>query len=642
MALIWDLESDGLLDELTTIHCMSIRDSDTGEAIRYVGHTEVAAAGYRLMAADVTVAHNGIDFDIPAMKKVYPWFHLRREQIRDTLVMARLIFTDMKDRDFDSLRKNKLPQDFLKRGLLGKHSLEAWGERLGVFKGDFDGPWDTYTEVMGNYCDQDTVTGLAVWKYLSSIQYSEEAVQLEHDIADIVGRMVRHGFRFNEAGATQLYAKLCAEREKLHQQLLHAFGCWYVPEKKGGVPLVFTPKRDDRKRGYTAGCSMTKVELIEFNPGSRQQIADRLITKYGWVPREFTDTGQPKVDETTLGGLDYPECKLLNTYLMIEKRIGQLAEGDNGWLKLVKNGRIHGRVNPMGTRTGRMSHFSPNVAQTPACDAPYGPEFRACWVADEGHVLVGVDASGLELRDLAHYLHPLDRGAYAEMVLNGNSADGTDIHTQNQKAVGFLSRNSAKTLIYALVYGGGDIKLGIIALDDATESQRATFYRKHRTKHSIERALMLVGRGIRAKLYKRFPALEKLTDGVKAAQKNRGYLIGMDGRRLLGSSDHAALNTVLQAAGAIAMKKAIVMFVERMEAAGAVWGVDFAIVAMIHDEIQVSCKPEWADSVREIAVQSIRDAGTHFKMRCPLDGEASPKPQTRAEKGEATNWSATH
>jgi len=145
---------------------------------------------------------------------------------------------------------------------------------------------------------------------------------------------------------------------------------------------------------------------------------------------------------------DIPEAKLIADYLMYQKRVAQVES----WLKSADNNdRVKGFVNSNGTITGRMTHNSPNLAQVPSSNSPYGADCRSCWTVPKQHKLVGIDASGLELRMLAHYLNDED---YTNEIVNG------DVHTANQRSAGLESRSQAKTFIYALLYGAGNEKLG--------------------------------------------------------------------------------------------------------------------------------------------------------------------------------------
>ena len=433
--LEFDCETNGLLHQLDRVHSLVIKDATTGERGSFAdqpGYSPIKEGLAWLMEADLAVGHNVVKFDVPALQQVYPWFDIPLERLRDTLILTRLIWPEIGDRDTGLIRKGKLPGK-----LRGSHSLEAWGYRLGVYKGEFGktSDWQVWTPEMQTYCEQDVEVTDALWKKIQSKEVSERAVELEHWFAFIVGLQERHGFAFNTQAAAALYTTLVAEREKLDADLKGAFRPWYV---NAGVAM---PKRPNRTQGIEAGVPYCKITLQEFNPASRLQIADRLTKLHGWKPQEFTDSGQPKVDETVLSKLPYPAAKLLARRFLIEKRIGQLAEGNQAWLKLERKGRIHGSVNTIGAVTGRCTHSHPNVAQVPSVRAPFGKECRALFGADPGYVQIGADASGLELRCLAHYMARYDGGAYAKVLLEG------DIHTENQKAAGLPTRDNAKTFI---------------------------------------------------------------------------------------------------------------------------------------------------------------------------------------------------
>lgn len=593
--LLFDCETDGLLDELTVIHCLAIIDVLTGETIRANDHgaaVTIEQALRMLMDADAIGGHNIIKFDIPALQKVYPWFK-PKGTVRDTLIMSRLIYTDLTDRDFRFAKKN--PK--FGKNLIGSHSLEAWGIRLGKWKGDYAkemkerglDPWAAWNQEMDDYCLQDVVVTLELWHKLTSKGFSEESIQLEHDVAPIINRQEAYGFLFDVEKARKLEETLVARRTELADQLRAAFPPW---QAKDG-PL-FIPKRDNKAKGYVKGVLVQKYKTVVFNPASRDHIADRLQKLYNWKPTQFTDSGKPKVDETTLEGLTYPEAELLREYLMVEKRLGQLSEGKQAWFKSLRKstGRIHGRVTQNGAVTGRMTHSNPNMAQVPSCGAPYGIECRELFCVPPGKLQVGADASGLELRCLAHFMARWDGGEYAKVILEG------DIHSVNQQAAGLPTRNNAKTFIYAFLYGAGDEKIGSII----GKGRKA-------------------GKQLKRKFLDGLPALDKLLDGVKRAANQRGYLIGLDGRKLHVRSDHAALNTLLQSAGALVMKKALVILDNRLQAEGYVPGGDYEFIANIHDEFQIECNEGIAEVVGKAAVESIRAAGDHFGFRCPLDGE---------------------
>jgi DNA polymerase I-like protein with 3'-5' exonuclease and polymerase domains len=361
-----------------------------------------------------------------------------------------------------------------------------------------------------------------------------------------------------------------------------------------------------------------KVQVVEFNPSSRQHIAKVLKEKHGWQPQEFTAKGEAKVDDDVLASLDYPEAKLLAEYFLIQKRLGQLVEGGEGLMKRERKGRIHGEVITNGAVTGRMTHRKPNMAQVPANRSPYGERFRELFVPRVGWQLVGCDADALELRCLAHYMAAYDNGEYTEVVLKGDKSKGTDMHSVNCRAIGFdpkTHRDMAKTWFYAFIYGAGDHKLGLILGEKGDDD-------------TIRKA----GHKSRRKFLKSLPALGTLTEKVATKVKATGGLKGIDGRRLSCRSAHSALNTLLQAAGAIAMKVALVTLDDDLTAMGFVHGRDFAYCANVHDELQIEARPEIADVVGKAAAEAIKKAGEKLGFKCELAGNY--------EVGR--NWKETH
>jgi len=652
--LVWDVETDGLLDTLTCIHCINVLDRSTG--VRYSFNAGVYADGSSaprdgtiedglkmLSEADEFGGHNLIAFDIPAVQKVYPdWTY--RARVVDTLVMVNVIYTDITERDHARIASGRLDEGFRKAGLIGRQSLEAWGYRLGVRKGDFDPEkytnhdtmkphtWATigFTQDMDEYAQQDPVTSLALIEHCEGVKYSAECIQLEHDVQRIIKRQERRGFAFNVKKAEALTAKLQRRMAELEAECKAVFPPWVVQ-----LPDMI-PKRNNKTKGYVAGVPVKKQKTVVFNPGSRQHIANRLSDKYGWKPSKFTDNGQPVIDETVLGELPWPEAKKLTEYLLVEKRLGQLADGKKACLKLARDHgdhfRIHGSVRSNGAVTGRMTHSDPNVSATPKNEAEYGFEFRDLYEAGPGLTLVGCDAEGLELRCLAHYMARYDDGAYVSVVINGKKEDGTDVHSLNLKALRLNSRDDgAKRFVYAMIYGAQDYKLGTIVYDDFVPAVRDRFNEKFKTKRTRSAALKEIGANRRASLMAAFPALAQLIEAVKAAAK-RGYLIGLDGRRIHVRSEHAVLNTLLQSAGAVIMKKALVLFDAAIDVTYRSHNAIVEPVANVHDEFQVETTEEIADEVGKLAASSIRLAGEHFRLRCPLSGSY----------GVGSSWAHTH
>ena len=576
MDLVFDIETDDL--KATKVWCIVAQDVDTNEIFKFPP-SKLDDGVKLLQSADRLIGHNIIGFDVPMIKKFFD-VDLTDKELLDTLVLSRL---------FNPTRE-------------GGHSLEKWGYKLGLKKIEFE-DYQNYSAEMLNYCVRDVQLNTLVLKELKKEAkgFSKESVCLEHDVADIMKRQEKDGFKFNEMGANLLLAELRQEMQSIEDEVHETFQPKWVDDK------LVTPyvKKDGTlsKRGLTADeyerCLNTsnykpfmRKTLQEFNLGSRKQIGEYL-TDFGWKPERFTPTGQPIVDEKTLSEITHiHEANLIARFLLLQKRIAQIES----WLEsLQDDGRVHGFVIPNGAITGRMTHRNPNMAQVPSSSSPYGKECRSCWIVEEGNKLVGIDASGLELRMLAHYM---DDKEFINEIING------DIHTANQKLAKLESRDKAKTFIYALMYGAGDEKLGKVVGGNTSDGKRARQY-----------------------FFDNKPEFKSLRDRVQRASAKK-YLKGIDGRKLYIRNNHAALNTLLQGAGAIIMKKALSLLDTKLK----LNAIDYKFVANIHDEWQVEVKESQAHFVGLRAVEAIIEAGEHFNLRCPLDGEYKI----------GDNWSETH
>ena len=576
MRLIFDIETNGFLSEATKIHSIVIKDIDTKQMFSYHGE-KIGRGLYLLSGASLLVGHNILKFDIPVINKLYPEYKIEGD-VFDTLLVSRLIWTNRKELDF---QMKELP---LK--LAGRHSLESWGYRLGLRKGEFAKTNDfaNWSEEMQKYCELDVEVTYEFWKLIQKQNYSQEAIKLEHDFARCIYLQEAHGFHFDVASAKKLYASLANRRLELEKSLTSAFPKW---QKYIGT---FIPKRDNKTLGYKKDVPVKRYKELTFNPNSRDHISDRLMNK-GWKPKEFTPDGKPKVDESILSTLNFPEAKLLSEHFLIAKRIGMLAEGNNAWLKLQQDGKIYGSVITNGANTGRCTHQKPNVAQTPSVGVPYGKECRSLFIVPAGFRLIGCDASGLELRCLAHYLGAFDEGSFAKQLLDG------DIHTYNQKQIGLPTRDMAKRVIYGVIYGIGDTRLGEVVGKSSSEGKR-----------------------IKTNLFKALPALKALRDNVIIATRNKKYLLGLDKRKLIPRSEHSSLNLLIQSCGALIIKMATIILHKKLKEKN--YDKDTCtMVAHVHDELQLQCKSAVADEVGTLAVQSIKDAGTHFNLRCELDAQ---------------------
>ena len=555
------------------IHLCVTQDIDTGEVRVWKAPTGLWEY---LKDATLIAAHNGISFDFPILNKLWKT-KIGLKQAYDTLIVSRLL---------EPTRE-------------GGHSLDAWGQTLGVKKLDYKATWQwmmNRDEAYAGECFDAPVEGLLEFYCLRDVSvlrslftclcdlveskdFSEESIKLEHQVASIIKKQETNGFKLDVVHATCLLSDLKLKMGVIYDKMQELYPPYEV-------------ERVSEKTG-----KLLKPEVVTFNPASRQQIAEKLIG-LGWKPTKKTEKGQVIVDEGTLMGLKYPIAGMLSEYMMLQKRIGQIES----WLEVIgKDGRVHGRVITNGAVTGRMTHMKPNMAQIPNSGSPYGPECRQCWTVEEGNVLVGCDASGLELRMLAHYMKDEN---YVKTVTEGSSKDGTDVHTVNQKAASLQTRDQAKTFIYAFLYGAGPAKIGSIVGGNSADGQKL-----------IDAFL------------KGTPALKRLRDKV-SVYASKGYVPGLDGRKIWVRSEHAALNSLLQGAGAIVMKKALCIFDAKIRENK--W--DIKLVANVHDELQFECKPDIAEEAGKACVQSIREAGLAYNLRCPLDGEYKV----------GRNWRETH
>jgi DNA polymerase-1 len=527
--------------------------------------------------------HNSIGFDFNVLSDLYD-FNIDPCVGRDTLVLSRLASPSRS----------------------GGHSLDSWGTTLGYPKGDHS-DWSQYTDSMGEYCLRDVKLTEAVKAALDVelSDFSERSIDLEHKVAYIIAEQTRNGWKLDQEKCFMLLAELKEKKMELEEEVHRTFRPRVVPvkhitpkiKKDGSVSSVGLKYLGENCLDICGG-EHTRVDIVDFNLGSRKQIGEYLM-RLGWKPTKLTPTtpkgggGNVIVSEEVLKDVqDIPEAMLIADYLTVTRRIAMAQS----WLSFVgPDGRVHGEVNSNGAVTGRMTHMNPNVAQTTAGTKIYGSEMRACWVAEQGYSIVGMDASGLELRMLAHYMNDEE---YLYEVVNG------DVHTKNQRAAGLLTRDQAKTFIYAFLYGAGDAKIGSIIGGDAG-----------------------AGRKLKAKFLHNTPALQALRDRVAQACK-RGWLRGLDGRRIAVRSPHAALNTLLQGAGAVVMKQALI----NLHRFATAQQLDFKLVGNIHDEIQAEVLDTHAERYGKLAAYAMMKAGEDFDLRCPLAGKYKIGP----------SWKETH
>ncbi len=536
--LVVDIETDSL--DAKEIFCIVAKDLDDDRIYTFT-QKNMEHCKPLLEQSDILVMHNGVSFDAPVIKRLLDC-NIPLSKIRDTLLLSQLA---------DPMRE-------------GGHSLAAWGEKLGFAKIEFE-DFSRYSDEMLKYCIRDVELTAKVYTTLvpELKKFSPRSIKLEHQIRAIIDKQEDNGFALDEPKAMQLLAKLTDESEQIKQQLQDVF-----------QPIV--EQRYSEKTG-----NRLKDKVTVFNPASRKQIAERLMD-LGWQPHKHTEKGQPIVAEEVLEKLDIPEAKLIARYLMLEKRASQIKS----WLEHVDdNGKVHGKVLTLRTISGRMAHTSPNMAQIPAVYSPYGKECRDVWTtSSDNYILLGSDASSLELRMLAHYLNDRD---FTREVVEG------DVHTANQRAAGLPTRDNAKTFIYAFIYGAGAAKIGQIVNGTARDGQKL-----------IDNFL------------NNMPALKTLRHKVDKLA-SRGYILGLDGRILRVRQTHAAMNLLLQGAGAIVCKE----WLKFITIEATKRKLDYKLVASIHDEYQFEVHKEHAEELGGVTATAMKLTEQSLKVRCPLDSE---------------------
>lgn len=669
---VFDIEGNNLYKDITKVHCIRAYDVDTNVMHRFDQDNEPIFRGLKLLEeADELIGHNIIGFDLPSLHKLFPKFRgWKGVKTFDTIIVSKLACATIDRTDMLRVKEGKLPSS-----LIGSHGLKAWGYRLGEFKGEYgekhkgesetdynNRVWANYSKEMADYCEQDVITNYKLYLHLLKEiewrQTPQEAIDIEHKFATIISRQERHGVTFDIVKAEALEKKLRTEAEEALEILRTTYKPkWFIKKAINGISIevdgteyhdIKEAKLNRKKKiecpitgkvinstNAIQGALSIDVSLETFNPNSSKHVIRWLTEDFGWIPTEFTDKGTPKTDADTLSVLTFDGIELLQRYQMLLKRLSQLSDGKEALLNKFdrSTGKIYGRCDTLGAVTRRCTHSSPNMAQIPSNTAEYGSNFRELCTVPSGYKLVGADASGLELRTLAHYLSMFDGGEYAKVVLDG------DIHWKNCMDAGFIAqgtkrdkhnpehdkvRGYAKTFIYAFLYGAGSMKLGEIVCPNGSREQK-------------EQA----GNKIKKQFMKSNPAIADLINAIKKVAKDTKFVVDLDGNSLYIRSAHSAPNLVLQSCGAIVMKYWAVEVDEALQDAGYENSDDvlhtgrthdYENVLNIHDEAQLEVRAEIADEVANIMQESFNITGLQLEMNIPLDGESKV----------GINWSETH
>lgn len=607
--IIIDIETERLIDP-ETLWVVVTKDVETKEVNTWVRPDLKPEPLLNYIKGNILIGHNILGFDIPQLSRFLK-HQFNPEQVIDTVVVSRLL-------DSWSIRD---------------HSLDAWGERLGTKKLPFKA-FDQLSQEMITYCQQDVEVTYQLFKVLSKYIFDpmwSTALRNEHRSAIICQEISQNGFSFNVEAAEEIYNTIKAEHQQLEERLQIDFPPKFFLVKEVNPVLTKTGKlhsKDFRWLGdgdiqvYSAGQPFSLIQQEPFNPRSPKQVIERLWA-CGWNPTEKTK-GHIKaernkefeklenyktygwtISEENLKTLpaDAPEAtKYLVRFLLLSSRLSTLTE----WLEAVREDkRIHGQILHIGTKTHRCSHSKPNMGNVPSLTAEFGHDMRALWKASDGYKLVGCDAEGIQLRILAHYMNDPE---FTIPLVEGSSKDGTDVHTKNMKLLRYCkSRDDAKTFIYSWILGASVVKTAAVLGCTVPQAAEA-----------------------RDRFLETYKALKVFKENTIVNDAKRGYLIGIDGRKVKCDSEHHMLAVYLQNAEKIIMTHANWLWREAFLKEK----IDFRQVNFVHDEWQTEIRgdDELIDWCARVQAASIKKAGEDLKLNCPLAGSYKV----------GFNWADTH
>lgn len=680
---------------MTKLHCIAAVDADTDEEWFFPPDRLKEGAEFIQDEADVAIAHNGLSYDKLAVLKIFPWWKPPKHiDTLITCRMVWPAETLM-DRDYNLFRLGKMPGKLLKRQSIEAWGYRLGVYKVGADITDWSTYTDYMGERCMSDVKVNKALWLLTRKRLGwdpkhppedGFIWSEFCVDLEHRVAELMMEQEETGFKLDKPKAIRLAKDLSNAQADLEEALTKAFPAWWQPlddpragrrparafnEKLSHLPDV-TIERTSEKTGkklkpyvgppvaeYTEDAPFVRIKRMSFNASSKDHLGERLMSEYGWKPTKFSPkTGKPTLDEGVVS--EIPEHvlpaglkKMLLHYFVVAKTRGTISVGNKSYLGLMneETGRIHGRCDPLGTITMRGAHKDPNLGNVPSVElneikdestgkviskepikgveGGYGWECRDLFTADEE--LTGTDASGLELRDLAHRLHPFDKGAFTKRV----SDPKLDIHEENSKLTG-LSRKDTKTTTYKTLYGSGPLPIGIDVgvtpeeMPELLASKELDGYLRFMKRRDGETyvrpddmtcALIAKGSRVKKKFESGIEGLTALKVQITNIAKKQKWVEGLDGRKIYVRKEHAALNAQLQSDGAIICKLWMVLTHRNLKEQGLVPGVDFKQVAWVHDELQIEHKAGLGPAIGKASHEAIEQAGRLLKVLCPLASE---------------------
>ena len=607
MKLIYDLETNGLVDQVSVIWIAVVKDIDTNEVFTFSDHDKDSKPLNELVPflnkATVLIGHNIIGYDNVVMHKLLKWNPPATIKMIDTMIISQM---------------NNFRRD-------GKHSLKNFGMILGDAKGESP-DFLKYSPEMKTYAIQDVNLNHKVYKYVVNEAQTliknrpsfKQALQTEHGIATICSEQVKNKWKFNTELAKKHYSFLTSEMKVIEDKVNPTLKPRKVYVDKEDKTAKYL--QDGRLSSVSARMltqflgkevkqedtdmwdpkkKFRRFNMVEADLGNMDQVRGMLLDN-GWIPTQFTPRGEPKVTEDSIHTIKGDLGKEILHYYSLRSRHSVLK----GWIELAElnDNRVYVESFNIGTPTFRQRHSK--IVNVPSSNSYFGKEMRELFVADQDKVMVGCDSSGNQIRALGHYLNNKDVN---EHILNG------DVHQRTADIVG-VPRNVAKSILYATIFGAGMAKLGkmVLGYDDVEK-----------------------GRDVKNKLYTVYPGLKELTKRLNnffhtTEYKNGiGFVPALDGRKIYAESSFKLLNYLLQAFEAITVKTAVVnafkMFKEEK--------LDVNMLGLIHDEVQCQCNPKDLKRVKEILEYSFGEyITTTLKLNIQMAGEAK----------SGLTWSDTH
>ena len=608
MRIVWDIETDGLLDEVTTVWCLVAKNIDTGTIYKFSDHDpqlpSMEDALRFLERADIHVGHNLIGYDCAVIKKLYG-LNLYGAKIYDTLIMSQVLSYKRKH----------------------KHGLKGWGEYLENSKIEYH-DWTHYNQEMLRYCVQDVQLNEDIFIHLvdeftklaEKRPLIRKGMKIEHDAAIFNALVRERGWRFDTVKAHENLERMNNRMKEIEAAI----------EPRLGERKVFidkepkTPKfvKNGNYNSHTcrwlseyynmrvnpedthihpAGKEFQRFKMEQITLGSIDLVKEWLLAN-GWKPDEYQKrkvgfewvTTGPKLTSTSLKKMG-ETGEMIDEYYTLRNRASVIT----GWLDQVRDERLHGNMWTIGTPTFRCRHEV--IVNLPAVTASWGKELRELFIADEGYVVVGADSSGNQLRGLCHYV---GNDGFTNEVIYG------DQHQRNADALG-CSRPIAKSYLYAYLFGAGDAKLGQVLTGKSNAS---------------------VGSKSREDFAKSIKGLAQLKEKLARAWKATHYSHGdgwfpaLDGRPVFCPAEHQTLNYLLQSAEGITCKAALSYAMEKINEEK----LRAEPRLFYHDEVAYVSHPEDADRVGEILQEAFREAPKWFNVEC-MDGGDYVKGQSYAD-----------